>query len=477
MKLVAMMVLASTALIPAAAMAQGAAQPNRPAQDATARPMAASDLRGKDVYTTDGKNIGQVDAVVIGQGSQAYAVVSFDDSLNLGDESRLVPVSNIAFQNDRVILAGMAQNDIRRLTAYNDNTPGYREAPDSQQIALGSQNGQQQAQQGNDGSRIVVQQSAPTVRVNPAEPRVLVRQPQPQVTVSQAKPEILVRQPQPTVRVDIPQPEIIVRMPKPDVNVAMAQPQVQVNQPKPQVQVTQPQQPQVQVQRDANEQANVQVQEQGQPQVQFQNQGQPVVRYERAQPRVIVNQAQGQPNVKFEQMDQANADANARNQQAQAQQDNRKAQQNEAKAGQAQPSQQQAAAAAQQNQSLRERLNAGDPESTGALNANVQTRPVPISQIDGRDVKNARGEDLGKVDRVIVTPQGKRFAIVGNGGFFGIGRDRVAFPLDRFWLRGDNLVLRGVTENDIEAMDNYRDTVDNFQRMSRNQTADLRVWQ
>ena len=325
MKLVAMMVLASTALIPAAAMAQGAAQPNRPPQDAAARPMAASDLRGKDVYTADGKNVGQVDAVVIGQGNQAYAVVSFDDSLNLGDEPRLVPVSTIAFQNDREILAGMAQNDIRRLTAYNDNTPGYREAPDNQQVALGAQNPQQQGQQaqnqqGNEGSRIVVQQSAPTVRVNPAEPRVLVRQPQPQVTVSQAKPEILVRQPQPTVRVDIPQPEIIVRMPKPDVNVAMAQPQVQVIQPKPQVQVTEPQQPQVQVMRDADEQGNVQVQSQGRPQVQFQNQGQPVVRYERAQPRVIVNQAQGQPNVKFEQMDQANADANARNQQAQAQQ-------------------------------------------------------------------------------------------------------------------------------------------------------------
>jgi hypothetical protein len=91
-------------------------------------------------------------------------------------------------------------------------------------------------------------------------------------------------------------------------------------------------------------------------------------------------------------------------------------------------------------------------------------------------VYNARGQDLGEVDRIIVTPQGKQFVVVASGGFLGIGEDKVAFPLDRFWSRGDNLVIRGVTEDDIEAMDNYRDTLDNFQRLSRNDTADVRVW-
>jgi hypothetical protein len=67
-----------------------------------------------------------------------------------------------------------------------------------------------QNQNAEDPSRIVVQQTAPTVRVDQASPQVTVRQPQPNVTV------------------DIPQPEITVRMPQPHVNVAMAQPQVQV---------------------------------------------------------------------------------------------------------------------------------------------------------------------------------------------------------------------------------------------------------
>jgi sporulation protein YlmC with PRC-barrel domain len=465
MKLMTMIILASTALAPASAMAQGPAQPNVPNQDNQMRQVRVSEIQGKDVFTSNGNNVGQIDGVVIGQGNQAFAVVSFDDTLNLGDQSRIVPLSRMTFQNGRVIVAGMANADFGRLTPYTENMQGYREAPANQQVAFGA-DGQQMAQAG-DASRIVVQQPAPTVRVNPAEPRVVVRQPQPQVTVNQPQPQIIVRQPQPTVRVDIPQPQIIVRMPNPDVNVAMAQPQVQVTQPKPQVQVTQPQQPQVQVE-PSQPQVLVQREADAQPNVNVQRAGQPIVRYERAEPKVIVNQPKGEPNVRFEAMGQPNVNVQ---QQQQQQAQNRPA------AAQAQPQTAQSGYTDEQRQAVRERLNAGDTETTGAVAPNIQTRPMAISNLEGTNVYNARGQELGDVDRVIVTPQGKRFVIVASGGFLGIGEDKVAFPLDRFWMRGNNLVIRGVTENDIDAMDDYRDTVDNFQRLSRNDTADLRVWQ
>jgi predicted outer membrane protein len=326
----------------------------------------------------------------------------------------------------------------------------------------GGQQAQQMAQNrpGQDGSRIVVQQTAPTVRVDPADPRVVVRQAQPQVTVNQAQPEIIVRQPQPTVRIDIPQPEIIVRMPEPDVNVAMAQPQVQVDQPQPQVQVMQPQQqpqvqvertqPQVMVQRSADSEPNVQVR---------QVEGQPTVRYERAQPRVIVNQAQGQPNVRIERQGEG--------QQAQA----------------GQPQQQATPASArreyteEQRRAVRERLSAGDVETTAAVNQNFEMRNMTVGEIEDTNVYNARGDEIGEVDRVIRTPQGRHFLVVGAGGFLGIGRDTVAFPLERFGIRGDRLVIRGVTESDIEAMDDYRDQLDRFQRLDRTARAEMRIWE
>jgi sporulation protein YlmC with PRC-barrel domain len=459
MKLITMVILASTALIPVSALAQTRAQPNRSGaagQNATAHSVAASELQDKEVYTADGQNVGQVDSVVVGQNSQVFAVVSFDQSLGLGDESRLVPLSRITLQNHRVILADMSESDMRGLAAYDAGTQSYREASDAQQVTVGSR-----SPKGEHGSQIVVQQPAPTVRVNPADPRIVVHQPQPQVTVTQPQPQITVRQPQPTVRVDIPKPQIIVQMPKPDVNVVMAQPQVQVTQPKPQIQVTHPQEPQVQVE-SAQPQVLVQRESDVQPKVNVQTSGQPVVHYERAEPKVIVNEPKGEPDVRFEAMRQSNVNGQqAQNRPAAAQR----------------PEQKTASAYTdEQRRTVLERLNAGDTESTGALPADIQTRPIAVSSLEGADVYNARGQDLGEVDRIIVTPQGKQFVVVASGGFLGIGEDKVAFPLDRFWSRGDNLVIRGVTEDDIEAMDNYRDTLDNFQRLSRNDTADVRVW-
>ena len=84
------------------------------------------------------------------------------------------------------------------------------------------------------------------------------------------------------------------------------------------------------------------------------------------------------------------------------------------------------------------------------------------------NVWNGRGERLGDVDEVVAI-DGKPYVIVAHGGFLGIGENKVAFPLERFVLSGDNnLVIRGVTEQDIEAMGEWQNKVD----VSKNKLAD-----
>jgi sporulation protein YlmC with PRC-barrel domain len=469
MKLFTMIILTSTALAPAIALAQSP-QPGTPAQNQAnqqgqpnrLQPIAVSEIQGKDVYTARGESIGEVERVVLGQGNQAFGVVRFGEFFGLGGQSRIVPISRMLFQDDRIVVSGMTEAEFKGLPAYRENMAGYREAEPTyearmQMAAAGENANTAQA----NGSQIVLQQAAPTVRVNPANPQVLVRQQQPQVTVNQAQPEIIVRQPQPTVRVDIPQPEIIVRMPEPDVNVALAQPQVEVRQPQPQVRVQQPQQPQVQVVQDQQQpQVRIQRQANAEPNVQVQQaQGQPNVRYERAEPRVIVNQAQGQPNVRFERTGEGQRAA-AQNQPNQ----------------QAAQAQQRRGLTEQERQAARERL-AADVDTTAAIdNQNVRTRPMTVDSLDDMDVYNARGERLGDAERIVSDSNNRRFVVIGHGGFLGIGEDRVAFPLERFGISGDRLVIRGVTEDDIEAMDDYRDQAMNYRRLSNNDRLDLRVW-
>jgi predicted outer membrane protein/sporulation protein YlmC with PRC-barrel domain len=296
-----------------------------------------------------------------------------------------------------------------------------------------------QSQGGQDPSRIVVQQPAPTVRVDQASPQVTVQQQQPQVTVNQPQPEILVRQPQPTVTVDIPQPEIIVRMPQPDVNVAMAQPQVEVNQPQPQVQIQQPQQPpQVQVER-AQPQVQVQQQANAEPNVQVQRaEGQPQVRYERAEPRVVVNQPQGQPQVRIERMGEGQQTAGVQQQQPQ--------------------SQQQAAVSRQPADT--------SPQATGALPGG---QALAVSRVTDMDLYNARGNELGDVERVVQGQDGKQYLVVGAGGFLGIGERDIAVPTDRVAMQGDRLVIQGVTEDQLRAMQPFDSNNRNFRELDNNQ--------
>jgi len=314
---------------------------------------------------------------------------------------------------------------------------------------------------GADASRIVVQQPAPTVRVEQASPQVTVAQPQPNVTVRQPVPDITVRQPAPTVTVDIPQPEITLRMPQPDVSVAMAQPEVQVNQPKPQVHVAQPGQPQVQVQ-PTQPQVTVQSQGNAQPQVQVQRADQqPKVHYERAEPKVIVNPPKGEPTVRVERIGET--------QQANAQPQN---------AGQQQRAGQPTRLSDQDRANARRRLGTAEADTTGSTNPqNVRTQAVTIGKLDDMDVYNARGERLGDVDQVIADGNNRRYVVIAQGGFLGLGEDKVAFPLDRFWMRGDRLVIRGVTEDEIGSMANYRDQIQNYKRVAEGDRIDLRTWQ
>lgn len=247
-------------------------------------------------------------------------------------------------------------------------------------------------------------------------PQVQVQQGAPNVTVRQPQPEIIVRQAPPTITVQQPQPEIIVRMPEPDVNVSLARPDVQVQMPQPQVQVIPPQ-----------DQSNVQVSQQQQ---------QPNVRFERSgQPRVVYQQAPGEPRIRYESA--ANAQQESQQQQAQQQQ-----------------AQQQSQQAAQ----------------TGAIGGGQR---VLVSRIKDMNLFNARGQQLGDVERVVVGNDGRAYIVIGHGGFLGLGEKQVALPLENVALQGDRLVIRGVTEQQIEAMPAFNIGDGNFRELNDNQTTQV----
>ncbi|MDB5028505.1 MAG: photosystem reaction center subunit [Candidatus Eremiobacteraeota bacterium] len=71
----------------------------------------------------------------------------------------------------------------------------------------------------------------------------------------------------------------------------------------------------------------------------------------------------------------------------------------------------------------------------------------------GHTVQNDKKESLGKIDDVIISPRSSvSFAIIGVGGFLGIGGRLVAIPMSQLKLEGSQLVLPGATKDALKAM-------------------------
>lgn len=207
----------------------------------------------------------------------------------------------------------------------------------------------------------------------------------------------------------------------------------------------------------------------GQPQVQFERTG---------EPKVVYRQAEGQPRIMYERMteEEMNRQQAAQAQQGQTDQTAQpgSVQQQAQQTGRGQVGQ---PLTDQERQVYRERFSDDEADTTGAVDqAAVRTQAYGVRDLERMDVHNGRGEKVGSVDRIILGPNKRQYLVVGEGGFLGIGRDRAAFPLERLWVRGDRLVIRSVTEDDIENIDDLSN-VDGFQRVGANERANLRIWQ
>jgi sporulation protein YlmC with PRC-barrel domain len=77
-------------------------------------------------------------------------------------------------------------------------------------------------------------------------------------------------------------------------------------------------------------------------------------------------------------------------------------------------------------------------------------------EILGQEVTNDKGEKVGRIDDLIITPEDQiSYAIVGAGGFLGFDRHNVAIPIKQFKMEQGKLILPGATKQAIEAMPEF----------------------
>ncbi|WP_417308179.1 PRC-barrel domain-containing protein [Devosia sp.] len=327
---------------------------------------------------------------------------------------------------------------------------------------------------------VTVDQAAPQVNVEQADPQVQVTQPRPVVTVNQQQPQVRVQMTPPTITISMPQPEIIVEMPDPEVAVSMQPPRVTVQQADPTVTVEQGDvsievgdervaaeddggstanvtvdQEEANVQVDRADAANISI-EQVQPEVRF-NSAEPNVQVEgSSEPQVRFEQA-GDPKVTFRQMNETETRDAAERAAATNQTDE------QVSADQADD---QASADPATDRPMGVMGTTADPE------AEVNRQAYSAETLMDVEVVGADGDEIGEIEDIVMRG-GQTYVIVGNGGFFGIGEKEVALPLSDMVLRGDQLVMRAITEDDVEQMEDV--DVSDFQTVEGNQTVDVTI--
>ncbi len=326
------------------------------------------------------------------------------------------------------------------------------------------------------GAEVTVRESAGSVTINEQSAEIIVRQQQASITVDMPRPTITIEQPAPEIIITMPRPGVSMERAAPRVEVMMADPRVTVTQADPTLDVAvdarfvDPDSPEaMNASQDAviarterlnaqgtgssdaeaavrisKGEATVNVMEgEGEAEVAY-NRAQPSVRYEAADPEISFT-SQGEPRVEIRRMgeprvtflEEAGTD----------------------EASNAQP--QQAPTRTALSGTERNRM-LGQADMSGM---NFRPTPVRVSDLVGKDVITRNGEAVGEISR-IVTNNSLVFAVVEHGGFLGLGESEAALPLRRIAIHGDEAMLLGLTEDELEKMPDY-DPAQN--RMLRNE--------
>ncbi len=96
-------------------------------------------------------------------------------------------------------------------------------------------------------------------------------------------------------------------------------------------------------------------------------------------------------------------------------------------------------------------------------------RTMSPDQLVGQGVYNTAGERVGEIDEIVVNRSNRgTAAVVGVGGFVGIGEKKVVVPLDRMSAQGDRIVVPNLTKENAGQMQAYDS--ENWYRYEGNRT-------
>lgn len=104
-------------------------------------------------------------------------------------------------------------------------------------------------------------------------------------------------------------------------------------------------------------------------------------------------------------------------------------------------------------------LAQGTPQTVQLVKVDVMkiSTGYRASKVIGSTVVNEAGDTVGKVDEIIVGPDGKApFIVLSVGGFLGVGDKLVVLPYEQMKTNGKKIVLPGATKDSLKALPEFK---------------------
>ncbi|MCC8428484.1 PRC-barrel domain-containing protein [Reyranella aquatilis] len=104
-------------------------------------------------------------------------------------------------------------------------------------------------------------------------------------------------------------------------------------------------------------------------------------------------------------------------------------------------------------------LAQGTPQTVQLVKVDVMkvSTGYRASKVIGSSVVNEAGDTVGKVDEIIVGPDGKApFVVLSVGGFLGVGDKLVALPYEQMRTDGKKIVLPGATKDSLKSLPEFK---------------------
>ena len=101
----------------------------------------------------------------------------------------------------------------------------------------------------------------------------------------------------------------------------------------------------------------------------------------------------------------------------------------------------------------------GIPQTVELAKVDVQKLAAGYraSKVIGSSVVNEDNEVIGKIDDLLVSPDGKEpYAVLSIGGFLGMGTHLVAVPYETLKSTDDKIVLPGGTKNSLRMLPEFK---------------------